>query len=47
MTADQMVRWHHADGQESEQAPRLGDGQGGQACCSPWGRKQSDMTELN
>ena len=21
------------------------EGQGGQACCSPWGRKQSDMTE--
>ena len=23
----------------------VGDGQGGLACCSPWGRKQSDMTE--
>ena len=22
-----------------------GDGQGGLACCSPWGRKESDMTE--
>ena len=25
--------------------PRVGDGQGGLACCSPWGRKESDMTE--
>ena len=23
----------------------FGDGQGGLACCSPWGRKESDMTE--
>ena len=22
-----------------------GDGQGSLACCSPWGRKESDMTE--
>ena len=24
----------------------VGDGQGGLVCCSPWGRKYSDMTEL-
>ena len=24
---------------------RSGDGQGGLACCSPWGRKESDMAE--
>ena len=24
---------------------RVGDGQGGLACCSPWGRKEFDMTE--
>ena len=24
---------------------RVGDGQGGLACCSPWGRKESDSTE--
>ena len=24
---------------------RVGDGQGGLACCSPWGRKESDLTE--
>ena len=26
-------------------APRVGDGQGGLACCNSWGRKESDMTE--
>ena len=41
-----MVRWHHQlNGHEFEQAPGVGDGQGGLACCSPWGRKESDMTE--
>ena len=25
--------------------PGVGDGQGGLACCTPWGRKGSDMTE--
>ena len=29
----------------SEQAPGVGNGQGGLACCSPWGRKESDKTE--
>ena len=28
-----------------EQAPRVGDGQGGLGCCSPWGHKESDTTE--
>ena len=28
-----------------EQAPGVGDGQGSLACCSPWGHKESDMTE--
>ena len=23
----------------------VGDGQGGLGCCSPWGLKESDMTE--
>ena len=46
MTEDEMVGWHHRlDGQEFEQAPRDGDGQGSLACCSPWGCKESDMTE--
>ena len=41
-----MVGWHHQlNGHEFEQAPGIGDGQGGLVCCSPWGRKESDMTE--
>ena len=46
MTEDEMVGWHHRlDAHESAQAPRVGDGQGGLACCSPGGHKESDMTE--
>ena len=30
---------------EFEQTPGVCDGQGGLACCSPWGGKESDMTE--
>ena len=45
-TEDGMVGWHHRlNGYEFEQAPGVGDGQGGLACCSPWGRKESDTTE--
>ena len=36
---------HWLDGHEFEQAPGVGDGQGSLACCSPWGHKESDMTE--
>ena len=43
---DEMVGWHHRlDGHEFEQAPGVGDGQESLACCSPWGWKESDMTE--
>ena len=43
---DEMVGWHHRlHGHEFEQGPGVGDGQGGLACCSPWGRKESDMSE--
>ena len=46
MTEAEMVGWHHRlDGHEFERAPGVGDGQGGLACCSPWGRKESDTTE--
>ena len=46
MTEDEMVGWHHRlNGHEFEQAPGVGDGQGGLARCSPWGHKESDMTE--
>ena len=41
-----MVAWHHQlDGHEFEQALGDGDGQGSLECCSPWGHKESDMTE--
>ena len=40
-----MVRWHHLlNGYEFELALGVGDGQGSLVCCSPWGRKESDMT---
>ena len=43
---DEMVGWHHRfDGHEFDQALGVGDGQGGLACCSPWGRKEADTTE--
>ena len=46
MTEDEMVGWHHwLNGHEFEQTPGVGDGQGGLVCCSPWGRKELDMTE--
>ena len=46
MTEDEMVTRHHRrDGNEFEQAPGVGDGQGSLACCSPQGHKESDMTE--
>ena len=42
-----MVGWHHwLNGHEFEQVPGIGDGQGSLACCSPWGRKDSDTIEL-
>ena len=41
-----MVGWHHwLDGHEFEQALEAGDGLGSLVCCSPWSRKESDMTE--
>ena len=43
---DEMVGWHHRlNGHEFKQALGAGDGQGSLVCCSPWGRKKSDMTE--
>ena len=42
MTEAQMVGWRHRfNGQEFEQALGVGDGQGGLACCSPWGHKDA------
>ena len=47
LTEDEMVEWHHRlDGHEFNKQPLgIGDGQGCLACCSPWGHKESDMTE--
>ena len=46
MTEDEMVGWHHQlDGHAFEQALGIGDGQGSLVCCSPWGCRESDMTE--
>ena len=39
----QRMRW--LDGNEFEQAPGVGDGQGSLACCSPLGHKELDTTE--
>ena len=45
-TEDEMAGWHHRlDGHEFEQAPGVGDGQGGLVCCRPWRHKESATTE--
>ena len=42
MTEDEMVGCHHwLNGHEFEQALGVGDGQGGLACCSPWGHSRT------
>ena len=42
----EMVGWSHQfNGHEFEQAPGDGEGQGSLVCCSPWVRKESDVTE--
>ena len=47
MTEDEMVGRHHQlNGQEFEQAPGTGDGQGSLAYYSTGGRKESEATEL-
>ena len=39
-TEDEMAGWHHRlNGHEFEWTSGVGDGQGGLACCSPWGRR--------
>ena len=41
-----MVGWHHGlNRHEFEKTLRDSEGQGGLACCSPWGGKELDMTE--
>ena len=46
--AQQRLRWLDGitdHGREFEQAPGVGDGQGGLVCRTPWGHKKSDMTQ--
>ena len=46
-TEDEMVEWHHRlYGHDFEQTLGDSEGQGSLACCSPWARKESDITEL-
>ena len=45
MTEDEMIGWHlPLNGHEFEQTLGDSEGQGGLACCSPWGYKKSDTT---
>ena len=45
-TEGETVGWHHRlNWPEFEQALGGSEGQGSLACCSSWGRKESDMTE--
>ena len=47
MTEDKMVEGHHQmDGHDFDQGLGVGDGQGSLVCCSPWGHKELDTTEL-
>ena len=42
---DEMAGWHHqCNGHELGQTLGGGKGQGGLACCSPWGQEESDTT---
>ena len=41
-----MVEWHHLlNGLEFEQVLGVDDGQGSLVCYSPWGHRESDITE--
>ena len=45
-TENQLVGWYHRlSGHEVEQTPGDSEGEGSPVCCSPWGRKESDMTD--
>ena len=46
-TEDDMVGWHHRlNGCEFGWTLGVGDGQGGLVCCSPWGHKELENTQL-
>ena len=43
---DGIVRWHHElNGHESERTLGDSEGQGSLACCSPWGRKETQLND--
>ena len=39
-----MIGWPHEFEHEFEQALGVGDEQGSQACCSPWGHSQTGLS---
>ena len=46
VSEDEMTGWHHQlSRHEFEQALGVGDRKGSLVCCSPWDRKESDITE--
>ena len=46
MTEDEMVGWHQQlSGHEFEQALKDAERQESLMCCSPWGRKELNMSE--
>ena len=45
MIEGEMAGWHHDSMDMSLSKLGVGDGQGGLACCSPRGQKESDTTE--
>ena len=46
MREDEIIGGHHQlNGHEFEKTPGDSEGQGSLVCCSPWGRKESVMTE--
>ena len=40
MTEDEMAEWYQLDGHGFVWTPGVGDGHGGLACCSSWGRRE-------
>ena len=46
-TEDEMVGWYHRlNGHGFGWTPGVGAGQRGMVCCSSWGHKESDMSDL-
>ena len=43
---NEMDVWHHQlNGHEFEKTPGDSEGQGSLACCSPWGRKETQLSD--